>query len=466
MDENQQNESFIYITLMKNVKKKGILLGVVLLALVQFQSGQPAFTEYSSNPVFAPGRAYYPTVIFDQFHFGDTYAGGLPYHKMWYTSSAGIALAYSVDGIAWTSYGPVSGLLASAHHAHVIYNRNGFGGSAVRYKMWLWDTSASIYTLQALKYAESSDGINWTWSSVTQDVGNPLVTGIHPDWNRGTYGPTDVFYNPGGSSALDDFEIWNNKYVMYYDGTTGGIEQVGLAYFVDGLHWKRYGHYPVLPLTPGAWDSNYVGFGTVVRLLGTYHFFYSGGQNAMHEGIGYAFSEDGIVWQKADAPIFHITDGVPWRSVRCYTPSVILKVVGGTAYFQMWFTGDDGSNRAIGYASGSITLGMEGVEPGRNPEREIQQQMIPLAQFHYEVCCEKNETIVSELLDVLGGELMGTPEYENALKYIEEARLCCSKSRVLTNSGNAIAGNYFALQACELYAEAISILKALAAQVK
>ncbi len=448
------------------MKVKGVLLGFVLLGLVHAQSGQPLFSEYAGNPVFAPGRAYYPTVIYDSLHFGDVYAGGFPYYKMWYTSAAGIALAYSSNGLTWNQYGPVSGLLASAHHAHVIYDRNGFGGTAIHYKMWFWDTAVSIYSLAALKYAESSDGINWAWQSVTQDAVYPLVTGVFPDWNRGTYGPADVFYNPSGSSTLDDTTVWNNTYVMYYDGTTGGIEQVGLAYSANGLHWKRYGNQPVLPISPGQWDSSYAGFGTVIRLPNGYHFLYSGGQTAMHQGIGYAFSPNGIIWYKAANPIFHIADGVSWRSVRCYTPSVIARVSGHIVHLHMWFTGDDGSNRAIGYAVGTYVLPQQGVVQREREERDIQQQMVPLAQFNFTECCEKNEDITSDLLEMLKGIDEDIPEYREALEYLEQARYSCLRSRELTASGNAVAGNYFALQACELYAQALEILQILVAQME
>ena len=442
------------------MKMKGMLLGFLLLGLVQVHCGPPSFSEYVNNPVFSPGRAYYPTVIYDLSHFGDIYAGGVPYYKMWYTSAAGIALAYSEDGITWYQYGLVSGLMASAHHAHVIYDENGFGGTAVYYKMWFWDYSVSIYSLAALKYAESSDGITWTWSSLTQDAASPLVTGVSPDWNRGTYGPVDVFYNAAGSPVLDD-TVWNNKYVMYYDGTTGGIEQVGLAYSVDGLHWKRYGAQPVLPITPGAWDSSYAGFGTVVKLFDGYHFFYSGGQSSMNEGIGHAFSQDGIVWQKSPSPLFHRTDGVLWRSVRCYTPSVIAKPGAGKVYLHMWFTGDDGSTRAIGYAVGQVLIPLEGEDPRRREDQEVQQQMAPLASFNYITCCEKNNELVDSLLDELEGVDADHPLYAEALTLIEEARYYCQKSKELITSGNAVAGNYCALQACQSYAKAIQLLDEL-----
>ncbi|MBU7013534.1 MAG: hypothetical protein HXS52_11150 [Theionarchaea archaeon] len=450
------------------MKIRGTVLSLALVMLLlmfcSIQNGEPSFTEYGANPIFSLGRAYYPTVVFDLQHFDDIYAQGTPYHKMWYTSSSGIDLAYSEDGMVWHQLGSVSGL-TSAHHAHVVYDSNGFGGTSIRYKMWFWDTSVSIYTLSALKYAQSSDGVNWSVLPLSQDATSPLVTGVHPDWNRGTYGPVDVFYNPWGSSILEDTEIWENKYVMYYDCTTGGIEQVGLAYSANGLHWKRYGDVPVLPITPGAWDSSYAGFGSVIPCTDGFHFFYSGGQNSMHEGIGYAFSVDGITWEKAADPLFHITDGVSWRSERCYTPSVVLRLRGTYACFCMWFSGDDGESRAVGYAEGCMALRQERGVLFRNTEREIQQQMTSLAQYNYRECCQRNEETISELLDRLGRIFDGSPEYMEALALIEEARSSCFLSNDMMASGNAVAGNCHALKSCQLYSQALDILHDLEKQL-
>jgi hypothetical protein len=441
---------------------KAVFISIIILACIPAQNGQSQFSEYPANPIYSPGRAYYPTVIFDSLHFGDTYAGGLPYYKMWYSSLGGVDLAYSPDGITWNTYGPVAGLLSTAHHVHVLYDRNGFGGTSIHYKMWFWDTS-QLYSLAALKYAESTDGITWVWSALTQDATSPLVTGVHPDWNRGTYGPVDVFYNAAGSASLDDATIWNNRYVMYYDGTTGGIEQVGLAYSVNGTHWKRYGPGPILPITPGAWDSAYVGFGSVIPLPDGFHFFYSGGQHAMHEGIGYAFSEDGISWEKADDPLFHVNDGIAWRSTRCYTPSVLVKLEQGAVCFHMWFTGEDASTRAIGYAVGCMGSLARGSIEFTPVEIRIEQQLVSLARYNAERCCERNEQTVMGLLSELGA--VDRPEYAEALQYIEQARTYCTKSSDLITSGNGVAGNYCALQACQLYAQALSILEELASEI-
>lgn len=444
------------------MRMKVVIVGIIILLCIPSQNGQPVFSEYPTNPVYSPGRAYYPSIIYDPLHFDDTYAGGDPYYKMWYTASGGIELAYSADGIIWNTYGLVSGLLATTHHVQVIYDRNGFGGTPTHYKMYFWDTS-HLYSLAALKYAESPDGITWTWSSLTQDATAPLVTGIHPDWNRGTYGPIDIFYNPSGAAVLDDVNLWNNRYIMYYDGTTGGIEQVGLAYSANGTHWKRYSTGPVLPITPGAWDSAYTGFGTVIPLSDGFHFFYSGGQHAMHEGIGYAFSEDGISWEKRADPLFHIHDGVAWRSQRCYTPAVLVRVQSGVLCFHLWFTGDNGGTRAIGYAVGCVRLSLRGSLDNSPVEIGIEQQMISLARYNADRCCDQYEQNVMGLLSELGA--IDRPEYREALQYIEEARTFCTKSDGLITSGNGVAGNYCALQACQLYAEALSILEVLVSEL-
>jgi hypothetical protein len=72
-------------------------------------------------------------------------------------------------------------------------------------------------------------------------------------------------------------------------------------------------------------------YGTILRDSTGFHFWYTGGSCQydplwcpVHEGIGYAFSLDGLTWTKAQDPIFHITDeGALHRSQRTYTPAVV-----------------------------------------------------------------------------------------------------------------------------------------------
>jgi hypothetical protein len=318
------------------------------------------WVEYGNNPVFGQwiggAKAYYPKVIYDANQFsghGDSY-----YYKMWFQSSNGIGYAYSNDGVLWTAgTNPLSALVASASHPLVKYESAGFS-PGIYYKMWYW-TGVMDYHINNLHYAESSDGISWTNDQpLTQDNTSPLVTGNSgPDWNAGSYGPCDLIYNSGGSNFLDDGNLWNNKYVMYYMGTTGGKEYIGLAYSANGTHWKRYGCTPIL--SPGAaadWDNTSVGYCSVINLSGSWQMWYGGGEGTNH-GIGYATSPDGIVWTKNPGnPIFHISDGIPWRNDRTYTPWVVYDADkfsgnGDACPYKMWFSGMSADEKySIGYA--------------------------------------------------------------------------------------------------------------------
>jgi predicted GH43/DUF377 family glycosyl hydrolase len=327
------------------------------------------WVEYGNNPVFGQGlpgggaMAYYPKVIYDANQFSGH--GNSAYYKMWFGSDNGtgtrqIGYAESADGINWTAGpNPVIGLVTGANHPLVKYDPNGFG-DGVYYKMWYEDTTVSIYTINALRYAESADGVNWTSDQpLTQDGTYQLVAGdLATGWNRGSYGPCDLIYNPSGFP--DNINIWNNKYVMYYMGTDGGNESIGLAYSDNGTHWTGYINNPVL--SPGAaadWDNTGVGYCSVLNLSsGNWQMWYGGGPNTKY-GIGYATSPDGITWTKhPDNPVFHKDDGKLWRNLRTYTPWVLYddaRFSGhGDAYnYKMWFSGMNTATTekySIGYA--------------------------------------------------------------------------------------------------------------------
>jgi hypothetical protein len=327
---------------------------VILVIAVVLSSAEAVTTtewvEYASNPVYTDGsRAYYPTILKE--------SGTL---RMWYASNSGIKMATSTDGINWSSPTSCTGL-TNANHSLV----KKIGSS---YRMWYWDSTANIYSINALRCAKSTNGIDWNDDQpLTQDDSYQLITGSGTGWHSGSYGPGDVIYNTSGSDFLDDTNIWDNKYVVYYMATNGSNEYVGLAYSVDGKHWKRYGDSPVLsPCTEAddpdiGWDYRSVGYPTTIKdASGIWHMWFCGGPNTNY-GIGYAWSNDGINWTKDAAnPIFHKDNGVNWRNERTYTPVVIGN--------QMWFSGKDSETGiyAIGYAvpipaPGAVLLGSLGV---------------------------------------------------------------------------------------------------------
>jgi hypothetical protein len=162
---------------------------------------------------------------------------------------------------------------------------------------------------------------------------------------------------------------------MYYDATTGAIEQVAIAYSADGKQlWKLYGSGPVLLRgDPGSWDENYACHGTVLRFQGMYLMWYSGGINHAHEGIGYAESSDGLTWNKDASNPMQVRGGPgSWDEMRHYTPSVIYVANkfsghGDSCEFKMYYSGVDSGekNYAIGYKTGTLQAGPapERVEP-------------------------------------------------------------------------------------------------------
>jgi len=290
------------------------------------------WTEYASNPVYSPGKAYYPTILKE--------GGG---YTMWSDSASGLDMATSTDGVNWASQGLANGLTAPKHTLVESVD----GG----YRIWYWPNLS--YSINDIRTATSTEGLIWTNDQPITQVGAGVITaGPASDWNRGSYGPADVIYNPAGSADItvpvDEASVWANKFVMYYDGTTGGDESIGLAVSNDGINWQGYngGVSPVFAGTDvvGDWDSGYVSRATVIKDgPDEYHMWYSAGTDRMNQGVGYASSTDGINWTRDPDPIFHKDDGVSWRADRSYTPMVIGD--------EMWFTGkSDTGVYAIGYA--------------------------------------------------------------------------------------------------------------------
>jgi hypothetical protein len=365
------------------MKKLTFVLVVALalvLALPASAQGPGDWTEYTQNPVFGEGvdgpKAYYPSVLYDADSFSGH--GASAKYKMWYGTSGGqTGLATSDDGINWTDSGVV---MSNGYHATVEHYPAGFPGAdsgdnpsstTMYYRIWYWDTS-HLYDVAAIGYAESPDGATWYNDQPVQNGAVPIVSSGDPWWNRGSYGPCDVLYDPSASNSGNDW-----IFTMYYDGTTGGDEAIGLGFSGDGITWTGYDADgdgkadPVLSGTyvSGDWDYNYVSRATIIKNAeGDYEMWYSGGTWSMDHGIGYATSPDGIHWTRdEDNPIFHKDDGVGWRDSRTYCPAVLED---GSSY-KMWFAGKDTvtGDYSIGHATAAppvLEVGID-IKPGSNP---------------------------------------------------------------------------------------------------
>jgi hypothetical protein len=366
--------------MMKKLMFVLVMALTLALALPGSAQGPDDWTEYPENPVFGQGvdgpKAYYPSVLYDTDEFSGH--GASAKYKMWYgTSSNQTALAISDDGVTWTDQGVV---MADGYHATVEYYPDGFTGAntggtpssaTMYYRMWYWDVG-TLYDVSAIGYTESPDGVSWYNYQSCQNGAVPIVSGVHPEWNRGSYGPCDVLYNPGASNTGTDW-----TFTMYYDGTTGGDEAIGLGFSSDGITWTGYDADsdgkadPVLSGTydAGEWDYNYVSRATIIKNADDdYEMWYSGGHGHMDHGIGYATSSDGIHWTRdVNNPIFHKDDGVAWRDSRTYCPAVLKD---GSSY-KMWFAGKDKEtdDYSIGYATAAppvVEVEID-IKPGSDP---------------------------------------------------------------------------------------------------
>ncbi len=321
------------------MKKLVTICAVLMIALAGTAQALTTtdWTEYASDPVYAPGKAYYPTILKE----GNTYT-------MWSDSATGVQKATSTNGVNWTTVGSVTGLQTPAH---TLVEKIGSS-----YQMWYF--TGLGYSINDIRTATSTDGLTWTGDKAITQVGTSVIYNDNQNstWNRGSYGPSDVIYNPSGSATIvnpvDAASVWANKFVMYYDGTSGGKESLGLAVSNDGVNWEGYngGISPVFQGAGSGWDTDYATRATIIKENdNAYDMWYSGGTGKMSDGIGYAFSTDGINWTRDDSnPIFDKSDGAAWRNDRTYTPMVIGD--------EMWFTCKD-------LATGSYTIGYAVPEP-------------------------------------------------------------------------------------------------------
>ncbi len=335
--------------------------------------------EQHSNPIYNPypGSSLYddffPCVLFDENKFnGD---GDESYYKMWHQgsgiSTGTLALSTSHDGIHWTLKGDTN-LVAPAGldvgHPCVLYDPNGFGGSAYHYQMWFWN--GTISSISAIQYTQSTDGFVWTTPQpISQDPFFPLVDNTTGSYFYQLYGPGFVIYNSQATSTPG--QPYTYPYVMFFDSAGAGYvsgndeqEAIALAYSNDGISWTRYGTQPVLIPSgnPDDWDGLYSFRPSIIQSDGVYYMFYSGSDGdsstgtPFAHGLGVASSTDGINWTKDTAnPIFINTDGVAWRNDRSYTPVVLFGTFKGNRMKgKMWFVGGNipyTAGQAIGYAT-------------------------------------------------------------------------------------------------------------------
>jgi predicted GH43/DUF377 family glycosyl hydrolase len=248
-----------------------------------------------------------------------------------------IGLATSDDGLTWTKYAgnPVleAGEAGEWDDGYVYGPEVIFNGST--YEMWYGGMHEWL-GFSEVGYATSADGIEWT-----KHPGNPVMSPTPDSWDEAAVWPRTTLFD-------------GERYRMWYSGALGGTPSpqswdIGYAESVDGVSWVKH---PVPVLSGGVGDvwDHYVIWDPDVHYDGsTYQMWYTG-LNYDH-AIGYATSPDGIHWAKyAHNPVLQEGEYGEWDSSTIQTMRVLFE--GETAH--MWYTGDNGEVRAIGYASAPL----------------------------------------------------------------------------------------------------------------
>ncbi len=265
--------------------------------------------------------------------------------RMWFTGrdihtySNKIGYAWSVDGRRWevettavltgTSY---SWDEAGIETVTIVYDSNAVMNP---YKMWyvgsrdMEQATHSIYW--HVGYAWSEDGTNWV------KYPSPVLT-ANIDSASLDHGSLE-----GPSVILD-----KDTLRMYYAGFAD-IDQnmhfnqhfnINYAWSLDGVNWHKKLDRPVLEVGPmGSWDAHNVQDPEVLKIGEQYHMWYGGNaSDDLGQQIGYAYSKDGLNWQKSNAnPILTTGKKGNWDEHLASYPTVVQ--VDST--FMLWYTGLD-----------------------------------------------------------------------------------------------------------------------------
>jgi hypothetical protein len=93
------------------------------------------------------------------------------------------------------------------------------------------------------------------------------------------------------------------RFFNFYNAAQAGVEQTGLAFSTDLLHWMRYPANPVIPIRPGGYDEVFASDPKVFRDGDHWTMIYFGvGRGGAH--IMIAFSRDLVHWVAHPEPLY------------------------------------------------------------------------------------------------------------------------------------------------------------------
>ncbi len=279
----------------------------------------------------------------------------------------------------------------------------------------LWYSGWSGSGGSDIGYATSLDGIHWD-----RCPSNPVINGSVMPWTGGTVRVPAVTliidryvmifgtHNAGGWQSHSYFGIaasvdgvswnvwldpilsagpagswdetslsqtssiveWGGRYWIWYSGYGSMGWGIGAAYSDDLITWEKSESNPVfLPSTPGQWDGYSVEFPEVFTKNHRLEMWYAGQVSFGNRlCIGIAHSSDGITWERSDwNPVFEPSQGSGWDSYRIISPAPII--MGDQV--KMWYS-------AVGHSSPWNNWNIGVVIARIEPDEYIAQKSEPL----------------------------------------------------------------------------------------
>jgi predicted GH43/DUF377 family glycosyl hydrolase len=284
-----------------------VLVVLVVLALpISVGAKEGEWTKQPGNPLLKPSPGSWdanyvilPRVLYDKT------TGSF---QMWYVgggqNTIGIGYATSTDGITWNKHaGPVlsPGPAGSWDGANVGLGSVIWDGS----KYWMWYRGAGLTTFLngAVGVATSPDGITWTKYS-----NNPILRPSSVD-DRLLTSPFVLF-------SADTFNMWYTARSSS-DPASSQVSRILYASSFDGYVWSKF-YKPVMQPSTNTndWDSGGLYAPTLFYDGTTYGMWYTGvNQTYLTPKIGFAKSQDGVVWNKTQAnPVLGPGAPVDWDS--------------------------------------------------------------------------------------------------------------------------------------------------------
>lgn len=252
-----------------------------------------------------------------------------------------------------------------------------------KWKVWLASTSkdtASGATTGVIRYAESSDGIDWTIPQTVFQVSSDASA-----WDHTAVETPTVMKNPDPAAPPE------RRFLMWYSGANTDLAasqnrpatfpyyQIGLAYSADGKRFTRHtpglGGFQGLVLTPGPliagvglsapFGDGLVADPVVLHKDNLFHMWFStfvesvpspaspNGRVPVSFGISHMTSVDGVNWTATNAnPLASLFK--PGSISGGQQPSVLFNPA--TNQYEMWFSNDsDAERRSVPCSFHSVT---------------------------------------------------------------------------------------------------------------